>query len=58
MDALNSLYHKVSKGGYVIVDDYLSWESCRRAVDDFLKKNSLHPEINRIDYDGVYWKVE
>lgn len=58
MDSLNSLYYKVSKGGYVIIDDYYSWPSCQRAVTDFLAKNSIKPEIRQIDDDGAYWKCE
>jgi len=57
MDSLNNLYHKVSKGGYVIVDDYYTWESCRRAVSDFRAKYSIQQEIKTIDKDGVYWQV-
>lgn len=57
MDALESLYRKVSKGGYVIVDDYHTWPACRRAVTDFLTENALDPEIIRIDDSGAYWKV-
>jgi hypothetical protein len=56
MDALHHLYHKVSPGGYVIVDDYHSWASCRRAVTEFLAAHSLKPEIKTIDRDGVYWR--
>ena len=58
MDSLQNLYHKVSKGGYVIVDDYYSWPSCRKAVTDFLVKNSLEPDIKAIDWTGAYWKCE
>ncbi|WP_206605346.1 TylF/MycF family methyltransferase [Methylosinus sporium] len=57
MDALENLYHKVSPGGYVIVDDYNSWPSCRKAVHDFLAARSLEPEIETIDFTGVYWQV-
>jgi O-methyltransferase len=57
MDALKNLYHKVSKGGYVIVDDYLSWATCRGAVTDFLASIGAAPEIKKIDQDAVYWKV-
>ncbi len=57
MDSLQNLYHKVCKGGYVIVDDYYSWSSCRRAVTDYLAKNSIEPEIKAIDWTGAYWKV-
>lgn len=56
MTALDNLYGKVSKGGYVIVDDYYSWPSCERAVQDYLAKNNLNPEIIRIDRDGAYWQ--
>jgi len=56
MDALNNLYDKVSRGGYIIVDDYLSWSSCRRAVTEFLAARSLKPDIEAIDRDGVYWR--
>lgn len=55
---LDAMYHKVSKGGIVIVDDYGYIDSCRNAVHDFLNKNSLNPEIKKIDWTGVYWKKE
>ena len=58
MDSLKNLYHKVSKGGYVIVDDYGTWPACRQAVTDFLESMSLSPQINKIDDSGVYWRVE
>ena len=58
MDALQNLYHKVSKGGYVIVDDYHSWPGCKQAVTDFLNENSLSPDIQNVDRDAVCWKRE
>ncbi len=58
MDALQNLYHKVSPGGYVIIDDYYSWPACRRAVTDFLTERSIAPEIKTIDWTGAYWKCE
>src|SRR5262249_9601439 len=57
MESLTNLYFKVSPGGYVIVDDYLSWPACKKAVDDFLEQHRIHASIQRIDDDGVYWKV-
>lgn len=57
MCALQSLYFKVARGGYVIVDDYDSWPGCKRAVTEFLAANSLEPKIESIDGIGVYWKV-
>jgi O-methyltransferase len=57
MDALVHLYPKVSPGGYVIVDDYGSWPSCRRAVTEYLEQNGLKPEIHPVDWSAVYWRA-
>jgi len=57
MDALKSLYHKVSNGGFVIVDDYNSWPACRAAVSDFLHDIGESPVIEKIDEEAVFWKV-
>jgi len=57
MDALDALYDRVSDGGYVIIDDYVAWPSCKRAVGDFLAKRKLTPDIKTIDWSAVYWQV-
>lgn len=54
IEALESLYHKLSPGGFVIVDDY-NLVNCRQAVEDFRKANSIHDPIIRIDRSGVFW---
>jgi O-methyltransferase len=36
---LDVLFPKVTKGGYVIVDDYYTWQGAKIATDEFLKKN-------------------
>jgi len=56
MDALTNLYDKVSPGGFVIIDDYGSWPSCKQAVTDFRKARNISAEIHQIDSDGVYWQ--
>ncbi len=38
---LETYYSKVVKGGYVFFDDYSSWEGCRKAVEDYFKKNNI-----------------
>ena len=35
LDTLMHLYPTVADGGYVIVDDYPAWTSCKKAVDMF-----------------------
>jgi len=56
MEALRSLYSKLSAGGYVIVDDYGAVPGCRKAVEDFRAHNGIAEEIKRIDWTGVYWQ--
>lgn len=58
MDSLDNLYHKVSKGGYIIIDDYYSWPACQRAVSDFLLKHTISANIKAIDGSSVFWKCE
>ena len=53
---LESLYHKVSPGGFVIVDDYGCIEACRQAVTDFRQANGIDDEIVPVDWTGVYWR--
>ena len=57
MDALTHLYDRVVPGGFVIVDDYGSWESCRRAVTDFLGSRGCRPDMRKIDSSGVFWRT-
>lgn len=54
--ALQSLYPKVSPGGYVIVDDYGAVAACKQAVNDFRRENGIDDEIRTIDWTGSYWR--
>ncbi len=56
MDALVSLYPKVSQGGYVIVDDYGCIPACRQAVHDYRSANDITEEIRDIDWTGIFWQ--
>jgi len=58
MDALEALYHKVSVGGYIIVDDYFTWPHCKAAIDDFRAREGITTEMIRIDNDSLYWRRE
>jgi O-methyltransferase len=49
MDCLTALYHKVPRGGLIILDDYYSWDGCCRALHDFLSSNSLPDRIRSQD---------
>jgi len=57
MDALESLYPRLSVGGYVIVDDG-ALTACRAAVDDFRARHVIEDPIEQIDWTGFFWKRE
>ena len=56
-DALSNLYEKVSEGGFIIVDDYYSWNGCRTAVDEFRQVHNIDAPLHRIDAHSCYWRV-
>ena len=56
MDGLVNLYHKLSSGGFIIIDDYGTIPACKKAVHDFRDKNGITEEIINIDDSGYYWQ--
>lgn len=56
MDSLNNLYHKLSPGGFLIIDDYFGVPTCKKAIDDFRKEHNITEEIYTIDWTGAYWR--
>ena len=57
MESLESLYPRLSKGGFCIVDDY-ALPSCGMAVDDYRKKHQIDSEMKAIDWTGIHWRKE
>jgi O-methyltransferase len=57
-DALESLYDKVSPGGFVVIDDYGALAVCRRAVDEFRARRGIVDPIHTIDWTGVFWRKQ
>lgn len=55
--ALRSLYHKVSRGGFVIIDDYGAVPAARQAVDEFRATEKIVAPLCPVDWTGVYWQV-
>lgn len=49
---LEHLFPRLQPGGVLIIDDYGHWQGCRKAVDEYLSKNSISIFLNRIDYTG------
>jgi O-methyltransferase len=55
-EALQRLYPGLAVGGYLVVDDYGSFEGCRRAVDEFRSDHGITEPLERIDFTGVRWR--
>lgn len=55
---LEALYPGLAVGGYVILDDYLFLDGCRRAVDDFRLEHGISEPIEGIDYNAARWRRE
>jgi O-methyltransferase len=53
--ALNSLYPKLSPGGFVIIDDY-ALGGCKAAVDDFLRDHAITSRVHVVDWTGIWWQ--
>jgi O-methyltransferase len=58
--ALEHLYHRISPGGYLIIDDYPVIGNCKRAVDDFREERGITAAMQVCDPAtcGVFWQVE
>ena len=52
---LDYLYPKVVSGGFVIVDDYGTYDGCRKAVDDYRVAHSIRSALDKIDSSAYAW---
>ena len=52
---LDHLYERVVPGGFVIVDDYGTYEGCQKAVDELLAGLPQRPFLNVVTADVRYW---
>jgi O-methyltransferase len=58
IDAITALYPNLSVGGWVIVDDYKTIDSCRQAIDDYRAANGITEPLQDGDWQSVCWKRE
>jgi hypothetical protein len=47
---LELLFPKVSKRGFILIDDYDAWSGSKKATDEYLQKNNLNLMLTKIDY--------
>ena len=54
--ALDCLYPGLAVGGYLVIDDYGSFDGCRQAVDEFRREHGISEPIEGIDHTGARWR--
>lgn len=52
---LEYLYNKVEIGGVVIIDDYYTYEGCRKAVNEFWILKGIKPYTIKVSEDCLFW---
>lgn len=52
---LEAFYDNVVKGGVIIIDDYLYYEGCKRAVDEFIEGRNIKVFLGRVDPSCYYF---
>lgn len=55
MEVLEAMYHKVSPGGFVVIDDF-DLLPCRKAVEDFRAREGIEDPVVDVDGAAVYWR--
>lgn len=55
-EALEALYPGLAPGGHLVVDDYGSFEGCRRAIDEFRAEHGIDAPLQRVDHTCVRWR--
>jgi hypothetical protein len=56
IQALDALYPRLSPGGFVIIDDYGGWRTCRQATGDYRAEHGITEPIQTIDQTGRWWQ--
>jgi O-methyltransferase len=54
MDSLESLYGRLSCGGYVSIDDHGAVPACKRAVDEFRVLSGINATMRKVDGSGIF----
>ena len=57
-DAIGALYPKLTPGGFCIIDDYGTFDQCKRAVDEYREAFRITEPIVAVDDRCVYWRKD
>jgi len=58
IQTFENCYHKLSRGGIVIVDDYNAIAGTKLATNDFRDRHGITSPILPIDFFGAWWTVD
>ena len=58
MLVLDTFFNLVQKNGLIVIDDYMHWEGCSRAVHDFLSKRKARERIQQVSSEGIVFMVK
>jgi O-methyltransferase len=58
MICLNKFWDHVLPGGLILIDDYLFWEGCSRAVHEFLAKRAAPESIRQGPIGEVFFMIK
>ncbi|APZ92613.1 TylF/MycF/NovP-related O-methyltransferase [Fuerstiella marisgermanici] len=55
-DAIVALYPKLSPGGFCIIDDYNTFDDCKRAITEYREQNHIDEEIHAVGKHAAFWR--
>jgi O-methyltransferase len=55
---LETLYDRVTIGGFVVIDDYFIWPGCKQAVDEFRAARGIHAPLHSVTNTAAYFQKE
>ena len=64
LEAIELLYPRLSAGGFLVIDDFTDWRSCREAIDLYRKRHAITEPITMIPHRagewqrGAYWRKQ
>ena len=53
---IENLFDSVVQGGFIIIDDYGTFEGCRKAIDEFFASRQIRPNFMYSDADCVCFR--
>jgi O-methyltransferase/8-demethyl-8-(2,3-dimethoxy-alpha-L-rhamnosyl)tetracenomycin-C 4'-O-methyltransferase len=56
--SLETLYPKLSPGGFIIVDDFNYLKSTREAVNDYRSRMGITAAMHQVDWSASWWRKE